>query len=107
MKAIAMRTARVAAACAGSLLFVLAAPAAGQAFPTKTIRVIVPYPPGGATDLIARLVAQEVPKRLGQTMIVENRTGAGGVIGAEVVAKAPADGHTVLLAAPAEIAILP
>jgi tripartite-type tricarboxylate transporter receptor subunit TctC len=94
-----------AAAVLAALAF--AQPAAAQSYPSKTIRVIVPYPPGGATDLIARLVAQKVPERLGQTMIVENRTGAGGVIGAEVVARAPADGYTVLLAAPAEVAILP
>jgi tripartite-type tricarboxylate transporter receptor subunit TctC len=78
-----------------------------QGFPSRTVRVIVPYPPGGATDLIARLVAQKTPERLGQPMIVENRTGAGGVIGAEVVAKAAADGHTILLSSPAEVAILP
>jgi tripartite-type tricarboxylate transporter receptor subunit TctC len=78
-----------------------------QGFPSRTVRVIVPYPPGGATDLIGRLVAQKTPERLGQPMIVENRTGAGGVIGAEVVAKAAADGHTILLSSPAEVAILP
>ena len=94
----------VAAGCA-ALGFAPAVSA--QAFPSKTMRVIVPYPPGGATDLIARLVAQKVPERLGQPMIVENRTGAGGVIGAEVVSKAPPDGHIILLASPAEVAILP
>ena len=96
-----------AALPAGCLLLALAAGAAAQAYPSKPIRVVVPYAPGGATDLIARLVGNELPKRLGQQVIVDNRTGAGGVIGAEVVAKAAPDGHTVLLAAPAEIAILP
>lgn len=94
----------LSATCA---LLVFAMQASAQPYPSKAIRVIVPYAPGGATDLIARLVAQELPKRIGQQVIVENRTGAGGVIGADVVAKAPADGHTVLLAAPAEVAILP
>lgn len=95
------------AASAGCVLLVLGAPAGAQGFPSKTIRVVVPYAPGGATDLIARLVAQELPKRMSQQVIVDNRAGGGGVIGADIVAKAPADGHTVLLAAPAELAILP
>ena len=91
----------------GCLLLALAAPASAQSYPTKPIRVIVPYATGGATDLIARLVGQKLSERLGQPVIVENRAGAGGVIGADAVAKAPADGHTVLLAVPAEMAILP
>lgn len=89
-----------AALCAAPL-------AMAQTYPAKTIRVVVPYAPGGATDLIARLVGLEVSRRIGQQMITDNRPGAGGVIGADIVAKAPADGHTVLLAAPAEVAILP
>ena len=91
----------------GCLLLALAAPAGAQSYPTKPIRVIVSYATGGATDLIARLVGQKLSERLGQPVIVENRAGAGGVIGADAVAKAPADGHTVLLAVPAEMAILP
>lgn len=98
---------RCLAATASFLSFVPGAPASAQGYPSKAIRVIVPYAPGGATDLIARLVGQELSRRMGQQMIVENRPGAGGVIGAEAVAKAPPDGHTVLLAAPAEVAILP
>jgi tripartite-type tricarboxylate transporter receptor subunit TctC len=91
----------------GCLLLALATPAAAQNYPSKPVRVIVPYATGGATDLIARLLGQKLSERLGQPVIVENRAGAGGVIGADVVAKAPADGHTVLLAVPAEMAILP
>jgi tripartite-type tricarboxylate transporter receptor subunit TctC len=94
----------ITAACA---MFVAASVLHAQGFPSKPVRVVVPYPPGGATDLIARLVAQKTPERLGQPMIVDNRTGAGGVIGAEIVAKAAADGHTILLSSPAEVAILP
>lgn len=95
------------AACAGCLALVAGAQASAQGYPSKTIRVVVAYAPGGATDLIARLVGLELGRRMGQQMIVDNRPGAGGVIGADIVAKAPADGHTVLLASPAEIAVLP
>lgn len=81
--------------------------ALAQAYPTKPIRVIVPYATGGATDLTARLVGQKMQAALKQNVIVENRPGAGGVIGADVVAKAPPDGYTVLVGVPAEMAILP
>jgi tripartite-type tricarboxylate transporter receptor subunit TctC len=90
-----------------SLLLAVAQPVSAQGYPSKPMRVIVPYAPGGATDLIARLVGQKLTERLGQPVIVENRPGAGGVIGAEAGAKAPADGHTVLLAVPAEMVVLP
>jgi tripartite-type tricarboxylate transporter receptor subunit TctC len=78
-----------------------------QSYPVKPIRVIVPYATGGATDLTARLVGQKMQAALKQNVIVENRPGAGGVIGADAVAKAPADGYTVLVGVPAEMAILP
>ena len=92
---------------AASLLLAVAQLVSAQGYPSKPMRVIVPYAPGGATDLIARLVGQKLTERLGQPVIVENRPGAGGVIGAEAGAKAPADGHTVLLAVPAEMVVLP
>jgi tripartite-type tricarboxylate transporter receptor subunit TctC len=60
---------------------------------------VVPFPPGGATDLIGRIIAKNLGEVLGQQVVVENRGGAGGNIGAEAVAKAPADGYTLLLAA--------
>ena len=69
--------------------------AAGQTFPTKPIRLIVPFPPGGATDTFSRAAAVELTKSLGQTVIVENRPGAGTTIGADVVAKSSPDGHTL------------
>ena len=69
--------------------------AAGQTFPTKPIRLIVPFPPGGATDTFSRAAAVELTKSLGQTVIVENRPGAGTTIGADIVAKSPPDGHTL------------
>jgi tripartite-type tricarboxylate transporter receptor subunit TctC len=72
-----------------------AANAAGQSFPTRPIRLIVPFPPGGATDTFSRAAAAEMTKSLGQTVIVENRPGAGTTIGADFVAKSPPDGHTL------------
>jgi tripartite-type tricarboxylate transporter receptor subunit TctC len=75
------------------------APAAAQAqpYPTKSIRLIVPFPAGGATDLFARTVSQKLGERLGQTVVVDNKPGAGGTLGADLAAKAPADGYTLLL----------
>jgi tripartite-type tricarboxylate transporter receptor subunit TctC len=70
-----------------------------QAYPTKVIRMIVPYPAGGTTDIIARPIAQRLSQTLGQQVIVDNRAGAGGTLGADVAAKAPADGYTVFVGA--------
>jgi len=68
-----------------------------QAYPGKTIRMIVPFPAGGATDIVARLVAQKLGETLGQQVIVDNRGGAAGTIGSDLAAKAPADGYTILV----------
>jgi tripartite-type tricarboxylate transporter receptor subunit TctC len=75
-----------------------AAPAQAEEFPSRPVHVIVPFSPGGAVDGPMRLIAQDLGKRLGQSVIVENRPGAGATIGTDVVAKAPADGYTLLLA---------
>ena len=72
-----------------------AAPPAG-AYPTKPITMVVPFPPGGPTDLVARVLAQKIGEQLGQSVLVDNRGGANGNIGAAYVAKAPADGYTIL-----------
>ena len=68
--------------------------AAAQDFPNKAIRLIVPFPPGGPNDIIARVVAQRMAEILKQPIIIDNRSGQGGVVGTDVVAKAPPDGYT-------------
>ena len=67
--------------------------------PSKPIKLVVPYPPGGATDVIGRIIAQRLGAALGQQVVVDNRGGAGGNIGADVVAKARPDGYTMLMGA--------
>jgi len=82
-----------------AVLATLAAPAAlAQAYPTKPIRLVVPFPAGGATDIFARAVSQKLGEKLGTTIVVDNKPGAGGTIGSDLAAKAPADGYTLLLA---------
>ena len=69
-----------------------------QSYPSKPIRLVVPYPPGGGTDIIARIVGQKLNENLGQQIIIDNRGGAGGTIGTDIVAKAARDGYTILMA---------
>jgi tripartite-type tricarboxylate transporter receptor subunit TctC len=75
----------------------------GQAFPSKPLRVIVPQPPGGGFDLVARTLAEPLAAQLGQPVVVENRPGGGAVVGTDVVAKAEPDGYTILLGASANL----
>jgi len=75
----------------------LAGGASAQSYPTKPVRLIAPFPPGGSTDLIARLVAQRLSEALGQQVIVENRAGAGGTIGVELAARSAPDGYTIVM----------
>lgn len=99
---------RGAAAVTVTLALTLAATLPARAeFPDHPLKIIVPYPPGGTTDLLARAIAPRLGERLHQTVIVENRAGAGGVIGAQAVAKSPGDGYTLLFGTIATHGILP
>jgi tripartite-type tricarboxylate transporter receptor subunit TctC len=79
--------------------------ALAQAYPSKPIRVVVPYPAGGGSDLMARSVSRKLSERLKQNIIVDNRAGATGMIGTDIAAKSPADGYTLLLGSVAEMAL--
>ena len=80
---------------------------APAAWPTRPLRMVIPWPPGQATDLIGRVVAQQLSERLGQNVVPENRPGAGGTIGTDIVAKAPADGYTLLSASGGPVTFVP
>src|SRR5690242_8531303 len=82
-----------------SLALAIALPAGAADYPEHPIKMVVAYPPGGATDVMARAVAQRLGDRLKQSVVVDNRPGASGQIGSDVVAKAPADGYTILFTA--------
>jgi len=96
-RALVARAAGVASLA--GLLVAFGMPAQGQTWPTKTERVIVPFPPGGASDTLARTVAQKLGEKTGQTFVIENKPGAASTIGIAEAARAPADGYTILLAA--------
>jgi tripartite-type tricarboxylate transporter receptor subunit TctC len=94
-----------ACACATGLLQTL--PAAAQNWPTRPVRIVVPFATGGPADVFARFLAQRLPDQLGQPFVVENRPGAGAVIGTDLVAKAPADGYTLLFSAAGPLTVTP
>ncbi len=85
----------------------LALPAAAQTFPSKAVRIIVVYPPGGTSDAVTRLLAEKLAPALGQQVLVENRGGAGGAIGMEAMAKSTPDGHTIAFSAISPVTLLP
>ena len=78
-----------------------------QQWPTKPIRLVVPYPPGGGTDVVARLIAEPLTQALNQSVFIDNKGGANGIIGCNFVANAPADGYTILLVLPSQMSVNP
>jgi tripartite-type tricarboxylate transporter receptor subunit TctC len=102
-----MRRTLVTIIATGLALALQAGPVAAQGFPAKPVRMIIGFAAGGTTDLVGRLVAQRLGDSWGQTVVVENRTGASGMIAAEAVAKAPADGYTLLVTPQTSLAVAP
>ena len=93
--------------CAATLGLVVSVGTVAQDYPSKPLRMIVPFPPGGVTDIVARAVAAKLAIELGQSVVVENRAGASGVIGAEAGARSPADGYTLVMGNISTLAINP
>jgi tripartite-type tricarboxylate transporter receptor subunit TctC len=91
----------------GALVGIAAPPAGAQSYPDRTIKIVVPFTPGGPVDLVARLVAQRMAPALGQGVVIENRPGGGGVIGAKAVAGAEPDGYTLLFGNVSTLAVVP
>lgn len=99
---------KMAAACAGVAMAAAAqAQAADVKYPVRPIRMLVSYPPGGPSDLTARITAQHFSEALGQQVIVDNRAGAGGIVGAELAAKAPPDGYSLFMATAGILTVIP
>jgi len=98
---------RSVAACSAIILSFTSLAASAQTYPVKPIRLIVPYPPGGPTDLVGRSMAQKLGESLGQTVVVENRAGAASAVGTEVAARSAGDGYTLLLGTSAGFCINP
>jgi tripartite-type tricarboxylate transporter receptor subunit TctC len=89
------------------VLFGINCETAAQSFPTKPVRLIIPFPPGGGSDVVGRIIARALSERLGQQVVVDNRGGAGGSIGTEAAVRSAGDGYTMVLASSSEVAINP
>ncbi len=101
-----MKTMMRRAACA-LVLAAVATPVWAQDFPSKPIKLVVPYAPGGGADSVARIVAKKVSENIGQAIVIENKGGAGSIVGTDLVAKAEPDGYTLLLGQSGPISINP
>jgi tripartite-type tricarboxylate transporter receptor subunit TctC len=95
------------AAAVGAIALLGASGAVAQAWPAKSIRLMVPFPPGGSTDIVARIVAQKLGERLGQSIVIENRGGAGGTIGTALIAKSAPDGYNLAVASTSTHVVAP
>jgi tripartite-type tricarboxylate transporter receptor subunit TctC len=98
---------RILALAAAALALVISGPAQAQNWPERTVKVVVPYPPGGNVDGAARIIGEKLQAALGQSVVIENKAGAGGLVGSESVAKAEPDGYTLLLGANGPILFAP
>jgi tripartite-type tricarboxylate transporter receptor subunit TctC len=101
-----LKTISLAAAWASAALLISAG-ASGQSYPAKPVRLIVPFTPGGGTDIATRMIAPKLSERFGQTAFVDNRAGAAGAIGAEATVRSAPDGYTLLVGSTSEIGISP
>ena len=102
-----MRSRALLVAAAFALALLHAVTATAQAWPAKPIRLMVPFPPGGSTDIVARIVAQKLSERLGQSIVIENRGGAGGTIGTAIIAKSAPDGYNLTVASTSTHVVAP
>src|SRR5438067_10538121 len=98
---------RIRATLLGGLLMLLTGAAAAQDFPDRTIRLIVPFPPGGPNDIIARVIGQRMSELTKQPVVIDNRGGQGGVLGTDTLAKAKPDGYTIAISSAGALAISP
>lgn len=98
---------KLAAMCGVAVMTLAAGITSAQSYPAKPVRLVVPFPPGGPADSVARILAQKLTDALGQNVVVDNRAGATGTIGAGIVAKSPPDGYTLLLGTSNELAMSP